>query len=123
MRRNVAALIMFVALFCLPLTSQEAQEELTLEQCINTALKQNPLMLKGDEIVSAVRGLGSRSAVSSTCRAAGGSFMRIVHVPTGISRMQMPPLGDAARQQAIKDRFLQEIENELKEKGMTQYIE
>ena len=26
-------------------------------------------------------------------RAEGGSFMRVVHVPTGISRTQMPPLG------------------------------
>jgi hypothetical protein len=56
-------------------------------------------------------------------RAAGGDFMEIEHVPTGIKRHHPPPLGSAAVQKEAKARFLSEIEAELASKGLTQYID
>ena len=47
--RIFTVLTLLPILFFIPLFSQEAQEELTLEQCINTALKQNPLILSSLE--------------------------------------------------------------------------
>lgn len=51
----------------------------------------------------------------------GYDFIRFVHVPTGIQRFHPGPLRDVNRHQLI-ERWLQEIEEELKEKGMTEYI-
>jgi len=48
-KRNFIILIIFLAFFLIPSPSQGAQEELTLEQCINLALKQNPLILSSLE--------------------------------------------------------------------------
>jgi hypothetical protein len=56
-------------------------------------------------------------------RAVGGDFIEIEHLPTGIKRHQLPPLGNADTQKRIKARFLAEIEAELIAKGLTQYIE
>ena len=55
-------------------------------------------------------------------RAVGGSFVRVVHLPTGISRAQMPPLGSGKQQQEVQARLLREIEDELRTKGLTEYI-
>jgi len=49
--------------------------------------------------------------------------MEIEHLPTGIKRHQLPPLGDLAVQKETKARFLREIEAELIAKGLTQYID
>jgi len=52
-------------------------------------------------------------------RAVGGSFLRVVHKPTGISRAKGPPLpkpGEARHQ------MQREIEAELIEQGLTQHI-
>ena len=48
-KTNIIFLIIFLPLFLIPSPSQGAQEELTLEQCINLALKQNPLILSSLE--------------------------------------------------------------------------
>lgn len=44
-------------------------------------------------------------------RVTGGTFIRITHVPTGISRTKGPLAGESAN--AIRKRFLKEIEEEL----------
>ena len=46
-----------------------------------------------------------------TGRAVGGDFMRITHLPTGISRTIEPPLGKNAHSKRLK--MLKEIEEEL----------
>jgi hypothetical protein len=56
-------------------------------------------------------------------RAVGGDFMEVEHVPTGIKRHQLPPLGTVDTQKRIKAGFLAEIEAELIAKGLTQYID
>ncbi len=48
-KTNIIFLIIFLAFFLIPSPSQGAEEELTLEQCINLALKQNPLILSSLE--------------------------------------------------------------------------
>ncbi len=48
-----------------------------------------------------------------------GDFMRVIHLPTGISRSKGPPLG---RESEFRRQALREIEAELQEKGMTQYL-
>ncbi len=53
-------------------------------------------------------------------RYVGGSFIRVLHIPTGISRVKGPFGGESAR--SIEERFLREIEEELVAKGLTQYI-
>lgn len=53
-------------------------------------------------------------------RCTGGSFLRITHVPTGISR-QKAPLGGESYRQAM-ERFLSEIEQELVDRGLIQFI-
>jgi len=55
-------------------------------------------------------------------RAEGGSFMRVVHVPTGVSRTRLPPIGTGKQQHETRARLLSEIEDELRTKGLTQYI-
>jgi hypothetical protein len=58
-----------------------------------------------------------------TGRAVGGDFMEMEHVPTGIKRFHPPPLGGADVQKEVRARFLREIEAELVDKGLTQYID
>lgn len=53
-------------------------------------------------------------------RCVGGSFIRITHVPTGVSRMKGPSAGESSY--SIEKRFLDEIEQELVAKGLTQHI-
>jgi hypothetical protein len=53
-------------------------------------------------------------------RCTGGSFMRLVHVPTGIARMK-GPLGKT-NQHVLRRTWLKEIEVEIRAKGLTQYI-
>ena len=48
-KANIIFLIIILAFFLNPSPSHGAQEELTLEQCINLALKQNPLILSSLE--------------------------------------------------------------------------
>jgi hypothetical protein len=55
-------------------------------------------------------------------RAVGGDFMRIIHVPTGVSRSKGPPLGSGKAVHEFSRQALLEIETELREKGMTQYL-
>ncbi len=55
-------------------------------------------------------------------RAEGGDFLQILHIPTGISRCKMPPLGSGKQFHYIRNQFLKEIEDELIEKGLTKYI-
>jgi len=57
-----------------------------------------------------------------TGRAVGGDFMRITHVPTGISRSKSPPLGAGRAVHEFRRQSLREIEAELQEKGLTQYL-
>jgi hypothetical protein len=54
-------------------------------------------------------------------RCQGGSFIRVVHLPTGISRVKGPCGGESFY--SIKVRFLDEIENELVALGLSQHIE
>ena len=53
-------------------------------------------------------------------RCDGGSFLRLVHAPTDIVRMCGPLAGANAND--LLNRWEQEIEHELREKGLTQYI-
>jgi hypothetical protein len=53
-------------------------------------------------------------------RAVGGDFIRITHLPTGIFRAKGPPLGNGGG--AFKRQALREIEAELRQKGLTQYL-
>jgi len=48
--------------------------------------------------------------------------MEIEHAPSGIKRLQPPPLGAPEVQRETKARFLREIEAELIAKGLTQYV-
>jgi hypothetical protein len=54
-----------------------------------------------------------------TGRAEGGDFLKVVHKPTGISRREGPPLRSVEQ---AKQRFLREIEAELVERGLFQYV-
>jgi hypothetical protein len=53
-------------------------------------------------------------------RCTGGSFVRVVHLPTGISRIQGPLGGQSV--QSVEGRMLVEIEQELSERGLSEYI-
>jgi hypothetical protein len=53
-------------------------------------------------------------------RCEGGSFLRLVHTPTGIDR-QKGPLGNS-NQHELKRRWVGEIEAELVAKGLTRYL-
>jgi hypothetical protein len=53
-------------------------------------------------------------------RAVGGSYIQVIHKPTGIFRVKMPPLGDS---KTIPRELMLEIEAELLEKNLTQYIQ
>ena len=53
-------------------------------------------------------------------RCVGGSFIQITHVPTGVSRMKGPLGGESSH--SIEKRFLDEIEQELVARGLTQFI-
>ena len=50
----------------------------------------------------------------------GGTFIRVVHVPTGISKEQAP-LGGRSGGEVVRQ-FSREIEHELVAWGLTQYI-
>ena len=52
-------------------------------------------------------------------RGVGGDFMKVLHKPTGIFRAEGPPLRKPGKS---KHRFLQEIEAELVQRGLTQYL-
>ena len=51
----------------------------------------------------------------------GGDFMRMVHMPTGISREHPGPLKGVNRYE-LERSWLSEIESELKARGFVQYI-
>ena len=51
---------------------------------------------------------------------AAGTYIRIVHVPTGISRAKGPLAGESGH--AVVQMFLREIEEELIAKGLSSYI-
>ncbi len=53
-------------------------------------------------------------------RAVGGSFIHVIHKPTGIFRLKEPPLGNS---KTIPRELMLEIEAELLEKNLTQYIQ
>ena len=53
-------------------------------------------------------------------RCVGGTFVKLEHVPTGISRM-LGPIGNTDMAQ-LRKQWLDEIETELREKGLTNYI-
>ncbi len=55
-------------------------------------------------------------------RAEAGDFLQILHIPTGISRCKMPPLGSGKQFHYIKNQFLKEIEDELIKKGLLEYL-
>jgi hypothetical protein len=65
-------------------------------------------MLRGDEI---------RIDVG---RCDGGTFLRIVHVPTRVSRSKAPLGGEPSSE--VRSRLLAEIEGELVRRGLSQYI-
>ena len=52
----------------------------------------------------------------------GGDFLRLTHVPSGISRTHPGPLGAGDKQHLLISSWLSEIEAELLAKGLTQYI-
>lgn len=54
-------------------------------------------------------------------RAIDGSFFRIVHVPTGISRMHAGPLR-GVNQHELQRQWFEEIEAELRERGLEAHI-
>jgi len=52
----------------------------------------------------------------------GGDFLRLTHVPSGISRSHPGPLGTGNKQHLLISTWLSEIEAELRAQGLTQYI-
>ena len=54
-------------------------------------------------------------------RADGGDFVRVTHIPTGIFRLERPLLGTGKQCHQKKQRMLEEIEEELLSKGLTEY--
>lgn len=54
-------------------------------------------------------------------RAVEGSFFRIMHVPTGISRMHAGPL-QGVNQHELQRQWLAEIQAELRARGLDEYI-
>ena len=55
-------------------------------------------------------------------KAVGGDFIRITHMPTGISRGYGPPLATGKKMYEIKKKMMKEIEEELEAKGLSEYI-
>lgn len=53
-------------------------------------------------------------------RCTGGTFLRVVHLPTGIARLRAPLGGEAAP--AVRARLLAEVEHELASRGLAQYL-
>lgn len=53
-------------------------------------------------------------------RCVGGAFLRVVHLPTGISRSESPTAGRGRRE--VVRRFLGEIEAELAGRGLVGQI-
>jgi hypothetical protein len=53
-------------------------------------------------------------------RCEGGSFIRVTHLPTGVSRYKGPLGGEST--ESVTARFGHEIEQELIAKGLLQYI-
>lgn len=51
----------------------------------------------------------------------GGDFIRLTHVPSGISRMHPGPLR-GVNQRELTRRWLAEIEAELRERGLEEHI-
>lgn len=51
----------------------------------------------------------------------GGDCMELVHVPTGIARAHPGPLRKVNRHKLLQ-KWLIEIENELKERGLAQHV-
>ncbi len=55
-------------------------------------------------------------------RAVGGDCMKIIHLPTGICRGKGPPIGSGREVHEFRRRALREIERELREKGLVEYL-
>lgn len=53
-------------------------------------------------------------------RCVGGTFLEVVHAPTGISRSK-GPIGAASQRQLVSA-WTHEIETELIERGLSQYL-
>ena len=53
-------------------------------------------------------------------RCVGGTFLRVTHIPTGISRTKGPLGGEKVW--AVRSRFLREIEQELVERELFQHV-
>lgn len=53
-------------------------------------------------------------------RCEGGSFIRVTHLPTGVTRYKEPLGGESF--QSITARFLRDIEQDLIASGSLQYI-
>jgi hypothetical protein len=51
----------------------------------------------------------------------GGDFMRVTHLPTGLSRCHPGPLRNVNRHELVKG-WLAEIEDELRRTGLSQYL-
>jgi hypothetical protein len=64
--------------------------------------------------------LKSEDIEISVGRAVGGDFINVVHKPTQISRGKGPPLRNPGK---ARRELLREIEAELVERGLTQYIQ
>ena len=55
------------------------------------------------------------------CASHGGDFLRLTHIPTGVSRLHPGPLRGIDRH-ALMRSWLSEVEAELRAKGLTQHI-
>jgi hypothetical protein len=53
-------------------------------------------------------------------RCVGGTFLRVTHLPSGISRTKGPLGGE--KMWAVRKRFLREIEQELVERGLFHHV-
>ncbi|MDB5344049.1 MAG: hypothetical protein JWP89_2426 [Schlesneria sp.] len=51
----------------------------------------------------------------------GGDFLQLMHVPTGLSRYHPGPM-KGVNQTELKRRWVTEIEAEIVDRGLTQYI-
>lgn len=53
-------------------------------------------------------------------RCVGGTFLRVTHIPSGVTRHKAPLCCESSRE--VAERFLREIERELVDRGLSCHV-